>query len=409
MYLLNEEIILDIIDLDDMGQGVAKINEFVFFVEGALPNEQVKAKITKVKKNIIFADTTEVLKKSDNRVSVCPYQKLCGGCALINLTYDKQAEYKQTKVKKIMNKFLKEDVLVKDIITNDNNYNYRNKVSFHCDKELGFYKNKTNKVIPIDECKLASNGINKLYKLFKDNVDYKNIVNLIIRYSDITLESMLIIEGEVNDSDIDKIKDSFTTIIINNDVYSGKGYIIDKLNDYSFIISPDSFFQVNTNQAVKLYDKALEYAHLTGNERVLDLYCGTGSIGIYVSSMAREVVGIEKNHSAIQDANRNASINNIKNISFIEGDTKYAVEKIDTNFDVIIVDPPRSGLFPNIIDFIEKVNPKYLVYVSCDPVTLARDLNLLKDSFNIDEITPVDMFSNTYHVENVCALSRKRK
>ena len=194
------------------------------------------------------------------------------------------------------------------------------------------------------------------------------------------------------------------TIIINSKVTKGNGYIEENIGDLKFIISPTSFFQVNNVGMINIYNKVLDYVD-GGN--ILDLYCGTGTIGIYVSKKADKVLGIEINEEAIKDALLNKKINNINNVDFISGDVGTVLSKNKFKFDIVIVDPPRAGLDNNSINNIIKINPKKIIYVSCDPVTLARDLNILKEYYDVLEITPFDMFSNTYHVECVCLLIMK--
>jgi 23S rRNA (uracil1939-C5)-methyltransferase len=190
-------------------------------------------------------------------------------------------------------------------------------------------------------------------------------------------------------------------------ILKGKGYIEETINDIKFVISPTSFFQVNTNGMINLYDKVLEYCELSGNENLLDLYCGTGTIGIYLSKYCGKVFGVEINKEAIKDALKNKQINNLTNIDFKSGDVKEILKNNKFIPDIIVVDPPRAGLDKNVIDQIISLNPKKLIYVSCDVITLSRDLNLLKQHFDIKEVTPVDMFPNTYHVESVCVLNKR--
>jgi 23S rRNA (uracil1939-C5)-methyltransferase len=203
-----------------------------------------------------------------------------------------------------------------------------------------------------------------------------------------------------------KLSDYVDTII-NDEVIYGEGYITEKLGNLTFKISVNSFFQVNTKQTMNLYQKVLEYCDLSGNEKVLDLYCGTGTIGIYISAYCKEVLGIDNVPEAIDDANENRKVNNKNNIKFILGDSKDKISDIYFKPDIVIVDPPRVGLDRSVIESVIELKPAKVIYVSCDPMTLARDLNIFKEDYNIVEITPVDMFPQTYHVECVVKLIRK--
>lgn len=233
-------------------------------------------------------------------------------------------------------------------------------------------------------------------------MDLNNIYQIVIRCSKNLDEKMVIFKGNLN-IDISLLKNHVDSIVSYDKEYKvlyGNGYIVDKIGDYSFIISPDSFFQVNTNGAYNLYSKVLEYVEKSNY--LLDLYCGTGTIGIFLSSVCNKVLGVEINKYAIEDANKNKELNRIKNIDFICRDTSLFNEIND--FDTVVVDPPRSGLDKNTINYLLNLKPNKIVYVSCDPVTLARDLNLLNEKYDCIGITPVDMFSRTYHVECVCLL-----
>ena len=212
--------------------------------------------------------------------------------------------------------------------------------------------------------------------------------------------------GKINNNILDCLKNKVTSIYNNDELIYGESYIVDKIGDYKFVISPKSFFQVNTLMAYKLYSKVLEYCGDLSNKRVLDLYCGTGTIGLFVSKGCLELVGIEICESAVMDANKNKELNNVSNARFICGDSGIELKKLNYKPDIVIVDPPRSGLDKLAINEVISLNAERLVYVSCDPVTLARDLNILKEYYNILEITPVDMFPNTHHVESVVLLTK---
>lgn len=404
---------LEIVSLDHQGRGIGKIDNKTVFVNGALPGEIVDVYITASKKNYCEANVNKILQKSTMRLEpICPYFLVCGGCDLMHIPYEKQIEYKNDKIKNIMQRFCKEDFTIKDIISSDALY-YRNKVTYHVDNGIGFYKEKSDDLITIDTCFLADKKIAVVYNLIKENANLKNIKSIVIRAAYYTDDIMIVLEtkGVIEEKDwITLLGDKVSSIIVNNQkefktIY-GKNFMVEKLLDYKFLMSNDAFFQVNTLQAEKLYQKALEYADIKEDETVLDLYCGTGTIGILASKYAKKVIGIEINESAVKSANKNKELNHVKNIEFYAGDTGTVLSKHHYKVDTVIVDPPRAGLNKNAIDEILMISPKKLIYVSCDPMTLARDLNILSERYKIKELTPVDMFPNTAHVETVALLSR---
>ena len=391
--------------LDHKGQGK------VIFVENALPNELVEIKILKEKKNYIEAESIKIENPSKDRCNPnCKYYNNCGGCNLLHMNYESTLNFKENKIKEIIAKFLKEDIKINKIIPTIEPFNYRNKATFHVKQQVGYYKKNSNEIIKIDNCNLVDNSINEILKNIKE-INLNNIYEIIIRKSKYIDNSMIIIKvnKDINEKEvIDKLNSVATSIIIyQNKKYKtiyGSNYILEQMNEFKFKISEDSFFQVNTKTAISLYEKVVEYIKPKENENILDLYCGTGTIGIFLSKKAKKVTGIEINASAINNAIENSKINNINNIEFICKDSSKAVLELKEQFDKIVVDPPRAGLDSNTIKFLKESKAKKIVYVSCDPVTLARDLNLLKENYSIKEITPVDMFPYTHHVETVSLL-----
>lgn len=400
--------------LDHEGRGIIRDGKIVF-VENALPGELIEYKILKEKKNLVEAEAIDIENESIDRCKPnCKYYKDCGGCNLLHMKYESTLKFKENKVKEIMDKFLGEDVKINKILYSKNNTNYRNKATFHVDNKIGYYKNNSNEIIEIDECNIVDKGINEILKSIKENISLHNIYEIIIRKSKYTNDSMVIlkINNKTDENQIIKtLKDKVTSIILyQNKKYKtiyGQNKLVEKMNDFVFQMSEDSFFQVNTEMSIILYEKVLDYINPNKDDNVLDLYCGTGTIGIFISRYCKKVTGIEINESAIRNAIENAKLNNIQNIEFICKDSSKAVLELKNEYDKIIVDPPRAGLDKNTIEFLKRSNTKRIVYVSCDPVTLARDLNLLKENYNIEEITPVDMFPHTHHVENVVLLSNK--
>ena len=363
-----------IIDYDHQGRGMARINNKIVFIPNTMIGEIVDIKITKEKKNFIEAEVINYIKTNPNRVdNLCPYYKQCGGCDILHLPYDEQLEYKYNKVKNIIKRYVKEDIKINNIVKSDKQFNYRNKVTLQVDKnKFGYYSKKSNNIIPIKKCLLLDDSLN----------DYISTI-------DNTKEKIV-------------LRTNGKKILDNNNELITK-----EIGKYKYLVSLDSFFQVNDNVTFKLYEKVKEYCNSSDDDTILDLYCGTGTIGIYLSDKCKKVLGIEINKQAIKDANKNKELNNIDNIEFIAEDVAKVINKIKIKPDIVVVDPPRAGLDEFTIKEITKINPKRLIYVSCDPMTLARDLNILKYYFNIKEITPFDMFPNTYHIENVVLLEKK--
>lgn len=402
---------VEVTKLDHQGRGIAKINDKIIFIPNALPEETVDVDIILEKKKYYEGIIKETINASDKRIkSICPYFEECGGCQFLNMNYQDSLDYKQNKVEEIMNKYLGIKIKINNIVACDNNLYYRNKTTFQVKNDIGFFKEKTNTLIPVDKCYISDIKINDIYKAIKDNINLTNVKQVIIRATKNTLESMVIFKTSNyidNKKIIDILKKKVDSIYINDELIYGKGKIIEILCNKNFYISPSSFFQVNTLQAEKLYNKAIAYADIKKEDTVLDLYCGTGTIGIVASDKAKKVIGIELNKEAIKDANENKKLNNINNIEFYAGDVGKILNKNNYKPDIIIVDPPRVGLDSLALSQILNIRPKKLVYVSCDLMTLARDLKLLSNDYDILELTPVDMFPYTAHVESVCTLKYK--
>lgn len=390
--------------LDNFGRGISHINNKIVFISNALEDEVVDATTTYSNKKFDEAKVNEIIEVSRMRIKpICPYFDICGGCNLLHMNYDDQLKFKYNKVKDIIFKYLKENIKVNDVIYS-NQFNYRNKASFEVKEKLCYKMRKSTNLVDINYCYLLDKNINDIVRVL-NNLNLKNINNITIRTGEEDI--MAIISGNPTQEIIDALKEKARSIYVNDKLVYGRSNIVSKIGNYEFFVSDKSFFQVNKYNVKNLYDKVLEYAELTGNENILDLYCGTGTIGIYLSKYAKSVIGIEVNEQAIFDANVNKNKNNIENISFICDTTSNINNIVNNDFDVIIVDPPRSGLDKNTINFLINSKAKRVVYVSCDIMTLVRDLNILKQDYDIREITPVDMFPNTYHVECVCVLKLK--
>jgi len=368
-----------VVGLDHFGRGIVKENNIPIFVENALIGEIVEIEITKSKKNFKEAMVIKYIKTSPNRIKpTCPYYDKCGGCDIMHMLYDEQLRFKENKVMEVMHKFGIETI-IRDIVPS-RQFGYRNKVTLQ--KGMGYFQKNSYDIVDIEKCLIANDSINEIIRLFKKT--FKDEKQVVIRAND--NQKMIIVGDKVD----------------------GNSFIVDKIGDFKFRISPKAFFQVNNDGMIKLYNKVLKYADFKGNENVLDLYCGTGTIGIYVSPYCREVLGVEINGNAVNDAEKNKELNNISNVNFKVGDVKDVIEKLRFKPDVVIVDPPRSGLDSKTIDKIIEFNPDKIIYVSCDVMTLGRDLKILSDKYDVVEITPVDMFPNTHHVECVSLLSFKK-
>ena len=389
-----------IFDIDNQGRGIGRLNNKIIFIPNTLIDEIVEVEITLEKKDYLEGKVIKYIKKSNIRIDEkCKYN--CGGCNLLHIKYTNQLVLKQKIINDIFNKFIKEDIKINKIIKSDIEEYYRNKITLHVkDNKIGLYEYKTNNLIEIDECLLVDKKINNIIKELKQ-YNLSNNNTIIIKST--SNNTMLVIDNKIDN--IENI--NVDTIICKNKVIKGTGYIEESINDYKYLISKESFFQINKKQTEKLYDLVLKYAHLTGKENVLDLYCGTGTIGLYVAKNAKKVIGVELNKEAIEMANKNKELNNIENIEFICDDAKNIIKKLKYNPDLIILDPPRSGLYKGMIEDILKFNSKKIIYVSCNPITLVRDLNQLKEKYNIIEVQPLDMFPNTYHVECVSVLTRR--
>lgn len=393
-------------DFDYMGRGITRIDNVVTFVAGALLDEIVEIKIIKENKKFQEAIAVKVIKANSERVeALCPFYNECGGCDLMHMNYEAQLEFKKNKVISTLKKFSGLNLKINDVIKAEDIFNYRNKITFHVNNAIGFFKKKSNDFIQVDNCLICDQKINELLAELS-KLPLNKIKNIIIRSSKNIQETMLIVESD-QEIELTKIGGFDSIYLLKNSKYYlkyGNKNIAEKMNDLIFYISPSAFFQVNTNQAIKLYNKVKEYAALKSNETLLDLYCGTGTIALYLSKQCKKVYGIEINEEAIKDANFNKDKNKIKNAEFHCLNANKFLNKIKDKIDVVVVDPPRGGLDNKTIDSILKLQPKRLIYVSCDVATLARDLKLLSEFYEVIEVTPVDMFPNTCHVENVSLL-----
>lgn len=405
----------EIIGLENEGMGVCKIHGMVVFVPKSLVGEKVRVRITEIKKNFARGKVVEILETSNKRCeSKCPYYDECGGCNLRHQSSKENLKFKKEKVETALKKIGKIDVKVDEVLPSFKEDNYRNKVSFKVeDNRIGFYGEGTYQLIDVDYCLLAQNEINDTLTIIRSYLkENKNqIKSITIKYGN-AMNELLVDIYSLNDKDIEIIDylttnvKNLKTIIYNDKIVYGNGYIKEISNGLMFNVSAKSFFQVNATQAEKLYETAISLAKLNKDDVVLDLYCGTGTITSIVAGYVKKVIGIEIVEEAVVDAKENLKINNINNVFFICGDAAKEITKIKEKIDVIFVDPPRKGVDRKAIAVMKKLLPKKIVYISCNPVTMARDLSYLNDLYEVKKVMPVDMFPNTAHVECVSLLEK---
>lgn len=391
--------------LDDFGRGIGYVDNKIIFIKNALPDEIVDVDIVKDTKKYYEGNVIKYIKVSDKRKEVkCPFYDRCGGCNLLHITYDDSIQYKVDKVKNILNKFasIKNNI---EIIKNDKPFNYRNKIELKIENnKWGYYNSSTHNFVEINECLIAKKSINDV--IFNREFIRVNNGSITIRsnYNDEIILSIETNEDYFFDIEGLKEKIKLVGIVVNDKLIYGESYFIEKVKNKFFKVNYNSFFQINLCVASKISNIISEYSF---GENLLDLYCGVGFLGQLVSDKYKKIYGIEINENSIIDAIKNSNINDIKNTYYLCGSTDKLIYKIKDNIDTIIVDPPRSGLVKNTINDVLKINAERIIYISCNPVSLARDLSLLKDNYDVEKIYMLDMFSNTYHVECVSVLNRK--
>ncbi|MGL5676416.1 MAG: 23S rRNA (uracil(1939)-C(5))-methyltransferase RlmD [Cellulosilyticaceae bacterium] len=445
----NKEYTLTIHDLGSSGEGIGKIEDFVVFVPNALIGDTVRIKMLKVKKNLGYGKVVEVLEPSACRVEPsCEVSEKCGGCQLQHMSYEEQLRWKQQKVENAITRIggIK-DVEVLPTLGMEHPANYRNKAQYPIRMidgkvQIGFFASRSHRVIDWSSCDIQDKRCEAIIQLTKkflednkvsiyDEEKHKGLVrHLMIKTGYYTGEVMvcLVING-------DKLPhaekfvammqgvEGMTSIVLNHNtaktnvilgqritVLEGKDYIVDTIGDLKFKISPLAFYQVNPTQMEVLYGKALEYAELTGEETVWDAYCGIGTISLFLAQKAKHVYGVEIVAPAIENARENAALNDIENATFFVGKAEEVItEKYNEGLvaDTIVVDPPRKGCDTQLLETLIAMNPNKIVYVSCDPATLGRDLGYLSEhGYKVEKVQPVDMFPHTTHVECCVSLIR---
>ncbi len=447
MLKKNEEYIVDIIDNGFQGEGIAKIDGITVFIDQAIKGEKIKIKILKVQKNFAYGKIIELIKKSKTRVEAdCSTYNRCGGCNLRHIEYKETLNIKKSIVQNCMNKALKKEVKINDVIGMKNPLHYRNKLQYPLGMNeqnnpvMGVFSARTHNIIPTEKCFIQNEKCEEIAKdifefIKQNNISVYNekmlkgtVRHIVIRIGIKTNEilvTLVINEDKLEDKklveyitkrhpEIKSIVKNFNTkntnVILGDKtkVIYGDGYIYDILEDYKFKISSLSFYQVNPIQTEILYNTAIKYAGDNSDKTALDLYCGIGTIGIFAAKHFKKIYGIEIVEEAIKDAKENAKINKIENAEFYAGDVEEVlpkiIEKENIEPSVVFVDPPRKGLDNKTIKVLKGLKPEKIIYISCNPSTLARDLALLDEDYDIKEIQPVDMFPFTSHVENVCTL-----
>ena len=447
----NKEYVVEIIDNGFEGEGIAKIDGYTIFVPNAIKGEKVKILIVKVLSSHAFGKIIEVIEASKYRVeSDCSTYKRCGGCNLRHIKYEKTLEMKQNAVQSLVNKTLNNKIKVSKVVGMENPFYYRNKAQYPVglDKNgnpvIGVFANRTHEIIQMQDCKIQHKESEKIAKYIFDLWNKKNLSiyseatgkgllrHIVIKIGFKTNEIMciLVINGKdipnevqiirtiINEfpnvkTIVKNINTKNTNVILgkkNINIY-GAGTISDKLGNLVFKISPLSFYQVNPVQTEKLYNIGVEAAKITNDDVVFDLYCGIGTISLFMAQYAKKVYGVEIVEQAVEMAKENAKINGIDNVDFFAGDVEYVLDDLINGKkiipDVVMIDPPRKGLDKKSIQNLLSVAPKRLVYISCNPATLVRDLASFEDKYEIKSITPVDMFPFTSSIESVAVLQLK--
>lgn len=467
----NDELILDIEDLGTEGEGIGKIQGYTLFVKDALAGDKVRVKIMKTKKSYAYAKLLEIIEPSNWRTEpACPVARQCGGCQLQHCTYEKQLEWKRKKINDCLKRIGGfEDIEAEPVIGMEKPYYYRNKAQFPTgySKEgtiiTGFYAGRTHTIIPFKHCLVQHPCNSRILDIITRFMDENNISayneethrgivrHIITRIAHATGEVMvcLVINADklpvadklvqiLLDSDITEYKETYgkghtsrekpfiksicininknrTNVILGEktEVISGTPYITDYICNVKYHISPVSFYQVNHIQTEKLYQKVMEFADLKGNEVVWDLYCGIGTISLFLAQKAAKVCGVEIVPQAVEDAKINALLNNIDNVEFFNGAAEevvplqYEESRGKLKADVVTLDPPRKGCDEKLLQTVAGMQPARIVYVSCDPATLARDLKYLcGKGYKVEKVQPVDMFCQSYHIECIAQMSR---
>ena len=441
---------IKITSLGSSAEGVGRYEDFTVFVPYALPGETIEAVIEEVKKSYARGKISRIIEASPDRVEpACPIYYDCGGCQLQHLSYEGQLRAKKQQVYDAVTRIGKQKgILIHDTLGAENPWNYRNKMQFPIGRTkgeitIGCYAQGTHEIINTDDCRIQKEGNNEIVRAVREVIEklripvydedrhtgvLRHVVGRVGKNGDIMLVLVTAVKELQRARDLirllrdrlpklvslqQNVQTYRNNVIMGRDTILlwGKPTILDAIGPFRFHISPRSFFQVNTAQAAVLYNKALEYAGLTGQQVVIDAYCGTGTITLFLAQKAHKVYGIEIVKPAILDAQKNARDNHIKNAEFIVGDATIVMPRLykqGIRPDVVVVDPPRAGCTPTVLETFASMKPERIVYVSCNPASLARDIEILDGlGYKAQEIQPVDMFGQTSHVESIALLQRK--
>lgn len=390
---------IEILDFDDLGSGLGKINEKVCFVKNGLPKEILKVKIVKENKNYSNCEIENIILKNKDRINpICPFYQECGGCNFLHATKSLENKFKIKKGEKFLGKIEK--------FYETREFNYRNKVIFHVKNgDIGFFKEKTNELVNINYCYLLNDKINEVLKLFLKNKDLNFNGNILIRVNNLE-DSLVAITGNYKYIDLIKTSNLITNLIYNDKVIKGNSYFYEVVSNYKFKVSYKSFFQVNLDGLISIKIILESFLQDKNIRNALDLYSGTSVLGIIISKYVKNVISVEENKSSTDDALINKELNKINNLQVINGRVE---DYIDTfkDIDLIILDPARRGLDLKTISYLKKIKSKYLIYIACKMDSLRRDTKYLKDDYEVLENYLVDMFPRTNEVESVSILKLK--
>lgn len=435
------------VDISSEGKGVIKTVYGVIFVDGLLLNEEADIEVTYARKGVSFGKIVKLITMSKDRITPkCPVSTACGGCVFQNATYEYELKYKKHKVEEDLKRIGHLDVKVNDVLGMEIPEHYRNKIQVPFGKDnhhviYGFYKANTHKIIPIKECNIENVKAASILKtiaslmekmhidpynedtytglirhvLIRTSYYYDQVMVVLVTASNVFPGSNNFVKALIKEHPevttvVQNINRRDTNVILGEQekVLFGRGHIVDEILGLKFHISSQSFFQVNPIQTEKLYKTAINLANLTENDELLDAYAGVCTIGLICAKHVKKVTSVEVVHSAVLNGRNNAKNNNVQNIEIIEADCTEYITKNKPHFDVVIMDPPRKGSTPEFLNAVMDISPSRIVYVSCDPSTLARDLAMLSKKYEIASIQPVDMFPRSFHIESVCLLKRRQ-
>jgi len=429
------------------GYGIGKLpGGKLIFVEGAYPGELVNVQITEEKKDIAFGKVLQFLEKAKyRRAPKCKYFGVCGGCHIMDIEYQKQLEFKRDIVKDQLRRIGKIDIEINPVVPSDAEYEYRNKMEFtfgydRGELKLGLNKRGTNEIVNIDQCPISPTSFNRVLKEMPDIIKTSKVKiynpnskagmmkHLVLRYSHSNNQTMVIFvtktekfqeAGYIRSELLRRVPQVNSIIHVMNssdevvlrgpyETLYGSGVVEIEMDYEKFQIPPTAFFQNNFNVAAKMVEYVTKGLELTGNETVLDLYAGVGTFTMRLAMLTKYVTAVESSHIAVKAGRSNANINSLRNVRYEEAEVEEFLKSFQGRADVVVVDPPRAGLDKKVCNEILKLAPKKIAYVSCDPATLARDLAILKEKYEILSVQPFDMFPQTYHVETVVMLSHKK-